>query len=487
MPQGADRPNIVCIYADQMTFRACAPYGNTVVRTPAMDRLARQGTVFENFYANSALCGPCRFATYTGLMPFAHPHWAQPNCLGVADLPYMGHLLGEAGYHTASIGKLHGMPEDFTFGFEHCRQNWGLGAPFEFNHYGRWVDRKLAQRPHGRALREEFDRPHCSGGGGHLADEDYYYVPQELSEETWLVEQTRRFLDDVPQDRPFLLNLGIQHPHHPWETFPAPDERYDEAAVDLPPNAETTSAITAAMREHFAPSAGGRRQRPSPTERACRKRREIRRYYTSVTQVDKAIGAVLDLLEARGLLERTAVILTGDHGEMLGEFGRMGKTVLYEGSTHLPLIVRGPGIPAGQRRRQLGEQIDLIPTLLDLAGADKPDRLPGISLLNAARHETAPTKPTVHAWLEFKGTLHAMARGENLKLCRLTGISRLADIPEILEMYDVTNDPWEMHDLGAEASGEEADMLRADFAEYFWKHAGMMGCSPQTRRGLSKR
>ena len=305
----AAQPNVVFIFADQLSARHCGPYGNEHVRTPTMDRMAERGVVFENFYANSALCGPSRFSTFTGQMPFAHPLWAQPNCVGLPNLPYMGHLMRNAGYATASIGKLHGMPEDFDFGFEHCRINWDLHGKFPFNAYGRWVDQRLAERTDGEKLRELFQQPHDGGFGESLTDEQYQYVPPELSEEAWLLDETERFLQDRATGRPFFLHLGIQHPHHPWETIPREDERYDPEAMPLPPNFESDSPIAAALRDAKQQGKADGRDGVDPEEKRRRRRRTVARYYSSVTQVDKAIGRVFDMLQAHGVADNTVVVL----------------------------------------------------------------------------------------------------------------------------------------------------------------------------------
>ncbi len=473
-------PNIVFIYCDQLSFRAIGAYGNSTVRTPNMDRLARQGVTFSKFYCNGPLCGPARHATYTGLTTFCHPHWAQPNCLGMPHLRYMGDYFVAAGYQTAAIGKLHGMPEDFDFGFETARQNWGALPTFSFNAYGQWVEERLRRRSDGEALRALIRQPHPGGYAPEMPDAEYYYMPPELSEEAWLLEETADFLDHRRDGRPFLLNLGIQHPHHPWETAPFDDERYDPEAITPPPNHACRSGLTEAYRRHEQSLRKGAGRELPQTERNRLHRIEMARYYACVTQVDKAIGRIMGLLERHGLADRTLVVLTSDHGEMLREFGRGGKVLMHEASVRVPFIVAGPGVPAGVRLGQLAEQIDILPTLLDYADIPKPDALPGISL-RAAIERDAPTKPFVHSWLEFRGSVHAMMRTENYKLCRMA-------IPregiDTIELYRTSDDPWEMHPLALNETGEEPDALRQRFVEYFWQHAGMVGCPPAVRQRL---
>jgi choline-sulfatase len=438
--------------------------------------MVSDGVIFDSFYANSALCGPCRFSTYTGQMPFYNANWANPNCVKVPFLPYMGHYFLNAGFYTGSIGKLHGMPEDFDFGFEHCRHNWGLRVTFPFNDYGNWVRNELRGRPDAEKLLDTIQRKRADGHT--TPDEDYYFIPQELSEEAWLLNETESFLQSAPSDRPFLLNLCIQHPHEAWETIPSEDERYDEASIPLPPNYMTRTPITDEVSRpgNYLGDVNGWTD--------ANWRRFIARYYTSVTQVDKAIGRVFSLLAEYGHADDTIVVLNSDHGEMLSEFGRTQKALLYEAAVRQPFIAWGAGVPSSQRRDQLGEQIDILPTLMDYANLAVPSGLPGISLKNVIEDGSRNTKPWVHVWLEFNGRIHAMVCSGRYKLYRLSGTNHAIGIREQIELCDLIEDPSETKNIWPGPDTAEVRALKQEFCDYFWRHAGMMGCPPEVRQEL---
>ena len=471
--ESTKRPNLVFIFPDQLSFRAMSVYGNDVIRTPSMQRLADEGVVFENCYCNAPLCGPARFATYTGLMPFAQANWANPNCAVFPFLDYMGDYFHAIGYRTGSIGKLHGAPEDADFGFEYCRICEGFGGN-PWNDYGRWLRERLDSRSDAAALREKID-------AGPIREP---FLPRELSEETWIVERVHDFLAGDDGARPFLLNLGFQHPHPAWETLPNENEIYARDAVPLPPNLESRTPIIEACRAAGSYLDGGTLDQADRTPAAWRDL--AAQYYAVVTQVDTAIGQVMDLLQRHGHGNDTIIMLCSDHGELMGSYGLVQKGYFYEDAAHLPLIVRGPGVPAGERRAQLCDQTDLLPTLLDLAGAAVPPVLEGTSLAPAIRNADAPSKPFVHGWLELCGRLHQMTRGRRYKLMHFGGLpqSLPEDLPERFECYDLEADPFEMHDLGPDAGADELDELKQAYCDYFLSRAGKRGCWSRARTRL---
>ena len=473
------RPNIVFICPDQLSFRAMSPYGNSLVRTPAFQRMADEGVVFERCYANSVLCGPSRFAMFTGLPPMGQSNWANPNCPAFPYLKYMGHLLREAGYFTGSIGKLHGMPEDFEFGFE-----WAKLLDWPRDHYERWVNERLDGRPDAEAIRAASQN---TAEGPHTAssDDDWrenYRIPEELSEEAWIVEETANFLNQRPDDKPFLLHLGFKHPHGAWETEPRDEDRYDPDAIPLPPNFNVDLETKPVLRQLLK---GAQVSADKSGWEAEHWRREAAKYLTSVTQVDRAIGEVIDLLERHNLADNTVVILTTDHGEFMGSFGREGKQMLYEEAAHIPLIVWGAGVPNGERRRQLAEQLDLIPTMLDLAGVEVPYIYEGRSLVRTWMDE-APTKPFVHAWFEFMGRVQQMTTDGRFKLYRAQGGRRwlTPQVEDSFELYDLEADPYELTNAFDSADGPAIRALKEAFCEYFWDHAGVVGCPARLRDEL---
>jgi len=472
-----DRPNIVYLISDQLKPEATSVYGNPVAHTPNLQRLAEEGVVFDHCYANSALCGPCRQSLYAGVYPFAHPAWAGANCGRIPGLTYMGDHLREAGYETVSVGRLHGIPEDCDFGFESVYHYWDQ-TDFPFNDYRKWFTERIAEHPDREAVLAGLGRPAHDRMLG-----DNTFMPQELSQEAWQIERTEQFLADRDEGRPFFLHLGLLYPHLPWHTKRSPEHVYDPAAIPPPPGLEpcdpSRNPVRRAVAEVVKADATEAYGDYSDREwQQC-----AANYYGAVGHIDTFVGRLLDLLTEAGLRDNTIVVVTSDHSEMLGQFGLPQKQCLFDGAIHIPLIVWGAGVPEGQRRDALCEQVDFLPTFLDWAGADAPDYVEGISLRQAVASSSAPIKEAVHAWLFWRGVVQAMVRTRRHKLyhCRVPGEAADADT---FELFDLTADPHEMTNLFGEAGGPEIEALKRRFGDFFWGHAGMVGCGPDVRKTL---
>jgi len=470
-------PNIVLIVADQLKPEATEAYGARVASTPNLARAAREGVVFDRCYANSAICGPCRYALFTGTYPFAQPEWATPNCAANRGVKYLGRYLTEAGYQSVALGRLHGMPESFEFQFELCKQQWGH-FDFAFNDYGRWLREKLAARPDGAALLDRFTSYRSVYPGRVLDDETFF--PRELSEEAWMLEETGCFLDQRTDPRPFFLHLGLVHPHLPWLTLRTDDEIHDPASIALPPSFREYSPrdrpVLEALKAGVSPTAANT---AGFTERDWRI--YASHYYGAVGQVDKCIGGVMELLCERGLDRDTVVIITSDHGEQLGAFGLDQKVTLYDAAVHIPLLIWGAGVPRGERRTAFAEQVDLIPTLLDLAGADPGPDPEGMSLWPAVQSGDSATKPAVFGWLAYNGAVQASIRTDRFKLYRLAG---RANRGEAFELFDLAEDPHEINNVFNAATGPEVADLKREFCDFFERRAGFVGCPWETRERL---
>jgi len=465
-PETSSRKNLVFICLDQLGAQAIGPYGNRLTKTPNMDRLAARGVVFDNFWCVSPLCGPARFSMFTGHMPFPNRH-ASASCQHYPYLNYMGDYFQAQDYATFSVGKLHGIPRQFDFGFNHCHINdLCLNTKLGPGSYSHWLYEKMAQRPDGASLREAVELHRRAGwyNCDRTLEEDYF-LPQELSENSWIAETSATFLDNLSEDRPFMMHIGINHPHGAWFIRPDADEHVRPEEIRLPKNFHThwnSKSIPANanaepfMMEHITEHWSGHDWK-----------RWLAKYYTSVNQADKAIGAVLDLLINSGRMDDTYIILTTDHGDMLGQFKLEAKYFFYNGSARIPFLISGPGIPNGERRTQLADQLDLIPTMLDLAGARIPEYLEGVSLRMASINSSAPTKLYVHGCLFFRGRRLTMTLSERYKLCGFFGSGVRLDLGRAAELYDMRNDPEELHDLFGEINNSDVRKLVANHVQYF--------------------
>jgi choline-sulfatase len=431
------RPDVLLIMADQLPAAALPAYGHPIVRTPNLSALARRGAVFEAAYCASPLCAPSRFAMLTGRPPSAIEAFDNAAELPAAT-PTIVHLLRASGYRTVLAGKMHFVGPDQLHGFEHRLTTDVYPAGFDWTPDWRAADRlgwyhsvagvrEAAVRE--AALQTDYD------------DEVAHRAVQEL-----------RHHAAAGGDRPLFLVASFTNPHDPWEVRRADWDRYAAAAIDLP-------AVPAIPREEADPHSLRLRDMygadADPLD-ADELRRVRRAYYAAVSYLDGRVGELLDALQAGGRGGRTLVLFTADHGEMLGERGLWFKMCFFDGSARVPLIAAGPGI-APQRVAEPVSQLDLAPTLAELAGAADPDApLAGTSLLPRLAGE-GPAPDAVLGEYLAEG-VHApavMIRRGRHKYVRCPGD------PD--QLYDLDADPRELANLAGRA--EAAELVAAFRAE----------------------
>ncbi|MBM7791362.1 sulfatase-like hydrolase/transferase [Tenggerimyces flavus] len=442
-----DRPNILLICTDQQRFNALAAYGNPEIDTPHLDRLASEGTLFENCYVQSPVCGPSRASLMTGRYVHSHGLWAN----GVA-LPRHERLftrdLADAGYDCGLVGKLHlaacfgGRTEPrLDDGFRVFRWAHDPYPGSSENAYHRWLK---ASRP---ALYEAALDPE--------SDVTFDSMPTEGHYSHWIGEETIDYLRaSRERDKPFCFIANFFDPHH---GFGAPKEyldRYDASSLAPPRTtpdelASKPPIYTDASRKSYAGHAKGYAEYTA-TELA-----ETRAaYYAMVSLVDDEVGRILAALDEEGLADDTIVVFTSDHGEMLGDHQLMLKgPMMYEFAVRVPLLVRWPAVvPAGQRKRELVQWIDLAPTMLEAAGLPPSPAHQGASLLAMLtgtsewerdwslceyRDSGHPYDPPVHT---------TMLRHDHWKLVVHHGVPA-TQRDRTGELYDLAVDPDELTNL----------------------------------------
>lgn len=462
--------NILFICTDQQRYDTLGCYGNPHIQTPHVDELAREGVLFEQCYTQSPVCAPARASLLTGRYPHAHGLWAN----GVALPPHeqlVTRALADGGYDCGMVGKFH-MGACFG-GRTEPRLDDGLrlyrwahdpthGAPE--NAYHRWLE---ARHPELYATATV----HGFGRRGHQAV-GFDTMPTEAHYSHWVGEEALAFLQSGrDRDRPFFLWLNFFDPHHP---FVAPREyldRYDPATLPLPigepGELETKPPIFAqASRASYAGHARGFAEHSADEIREI-----VHAYYAMVSLIDDEVGRVLAALAAAGLREETLVIFTSDHGEMLGDHHLLLKgPMMFEGAVRVPLILRWPGrLPAGERRGELVQWLDLPGTFLEAAGLPPLPRGQGASLLPPARGDAGPTWRD-WALCEYRDSGHpydppvhtTMLRRGRYKLvvhhgAPATGRARAG------ELYDLAADPRELTNLWSDPAHSQAKMELQEF------------------------
>ncbi|MBM4025431.1 MAG: hypothetical protein FJ280_08485 [Planctomycetes bacterium] len=402
-------PNIILIITDHFRRDALGPH------TPNLLKLAADGTRFANAYCAAPLCQPARTSLIAGMYPSATGvcgNQSDPMPDRLRDDTFMHHLR-RAGYTTALIGKHHyvdnyGWCVDATgqdetirrYGFDHVFQVADDGEnghnDDEYTHY-------LAAN----GLLETFRSALRAGGFQHPFE-------AEDSADGFIGRNGIRFVEAYDREQPFYLNLGFIGPHPPyWH----PGELTIDPAGVPAPIAASDEPRTRERRAH---------------------------YLQKTVLIDRYVGELLDVLRRRALLERTVIIFTSDHGDMLGDFGQWDKRFFYEASAGVPLIMAGPGVPHEERlngpfiSKLLVSHLDLYPTILRLAGLEpmRDRRRPGRDIL-AMMRDVAPAHDAVFDELATT----AMIRTGNWKLVFDP------DQGGVQYLFNLAVDPREEHNL----------------------------------------
>ena len=417
--------NVLLITADDLNTRLGC-YGDPVVRSPNIDRLASRGVRFDRAYCQYPLCNPSRASFLTGLRPDTirihenKTHFRETT----PDVVTLPQAFRQAGYFVARVGKLYhyGVPTQIGTDGLDDKESWDLVV----NPRGCDKDEEprifsLKPGQFGGTLSwlasDGDDAKHTDGIGAAEAIE--------------LLEQNR--------NRPFFLAVGFYRPHTPYVSPKKYYEMYPPGKIKLPPPDERTSA----PRPAYASS------HPEQDRMTDDQRREaIGAYFASITFMDAQVGRVIDALDRLGLRERTLVVFLSDHGYHLGEHGLWQKMSIFEGSARVPMIVSSPGAKGnGRPSPRTVELVDLCPTLLDLcgvvpAGSRKPD---GTSLRPLLDDPAAP-------WDEGAYTQVMRGNEQNRFMGRTVRTEKWRytewdDGKRGRELYDYESDPAERTNL----------------------------------------
>ncbi|MFD2670936.1 sulfatase family protein [Marinicrinis sediminis] len=389
--------NVLLILTDQQRKDSMGCYGNPYAHTPHLDRLAAQSVKFERCYVANPICMPNRMSIFTGRYPRSHGMWT--NGLLLDRQPATAaDWFAQAGYQTASIGKLHFAPysakadsgslesadrwrsfsDDFDWngpycGFDHVELTIGHTNPIA--HYGRWF-RENGGTP------EMLSRTPLSG----IADTGARGLPEKLHDSTFIADRTIQYLKTQRQeDKPFFLVASFPDPHHPFDPPEETAARYRDKPVKEPVGSKQDLQT---RPDHYQMHYEGRWHRKGeiepdyPDEMTDTQIKErIRNTYAMVELIDQNIGRMLDSLEESGLAEDTVIVFTSDHGELLGDHGLWYKgPFFYEGLMNVPLLVSAKGTLGARVTNHLASSVDIFPTLCELAGISPPDDIDGLSL-----------------------------------------------------------------------------------------------------------
>jgi arylsulfatase A-like enzyme len=451
-----EKPNILFIMADEFRLDCLGANGNGIIKTPNLDKLAAGGANFSNVFVQAPVCVPSRISYFTGRYPHSHKNRVNYTPCDAREV-MMQRILKDAGYRTGSVGKLHFHPATAeharTTGFDQVYIDDGVAMTDPYSDYVRW--RKAHDpNPEPKYLLAAKDiKPGKNPYRGVIA--------HEFTPTFWTGMQTVKMLRDFcASPQPFFIFSSFFKPHMPF-TVPVPyDTMYDDVEIPLPkmPTLEDIQRLPLPVQKQF--------QQQDRAYAMDRQRLQwiYRSYYASVSMVDREVGLILHELARSGRAENTIVVFTTDHGDQLAEHGTIGKNVFFESSVHIPMLIRFPNRIGPSKHEQLLEQIDLLPTILDLCGAQTSGNVQGRSfapvlMSNAERYVPREMVfaenviPSVvglssHSYTPGKGVdgiIHPDAKMVRTRRWKLNYYPTCGG-----ELYDLVNDPGETRNLWAD-------------------------------------
>lgn len=493
------KPNILFITSDQ--HRAdCYGFENQHIRTPHLDRLARDGTRFSSCITPNLVCQPSRASMLTGQLPLTHGVWDN----GVDLEPVIGEAgfagtLAKAGYATAFIGKAHfatkqtfeptGTPEDRYNGLLYERGWMGPYMGFEHaelavlghlhrqrpllrpavGHYENWLIGRGRNEEGLRLWAESLEPEVGAAQTWHSA------LPEAWHGSTWTADRTIAWLRGRDASKPFCAWMSFGDPHHPfdcpapWSYLYSPDEvpLPEHRTLDLERRPWWHKAVLEGVPQLADPKLRDFRASSSrmPPQTDLQLRHTTANYYGMISLMDHHIGRVLDCVHDLGLDGDTLVIFSTDHGELLGNHGLYLKhPIPYEDLLRVGLIMRGPSVAANRVVAEPVSTLDLAPTFQALAGASSTLAQQGASLLPLAAGEDVRREVAYSEW-----HVHPSRCGIGLQLRTVRTKTHKCTFElgsGAGELYDLVEDPQEMHDRFADPAykgvrDELEQMMRA--------------------------
>ena len=459
-----DRTNLLFIMSDDQGAWAMGCSGNTELKTPNLDRLAKTGIRFDNFFCVSPVCSPARASIYTGKNPSQHGihDWLAKGHVDEEDLsPELRREFEEDNPPYEYLWPRTQLKDDKAVGYMKNHKTFTdclADAGYECGLSGKWHLGDSATPQAGFT----FWRTEAMGG-------DNYYYPVMLENgkmvmkkgeyvTNFLTENSLSFLKNRDKSRPFCLAVQYTAPHSPWSAACHPKKYIDmyedcpfQSVPDLPPHPWCQGVDQSRKEWELKPHMGVRfihaQYAPIREEWEEYRRESLRGYYAAVTAMDADIGRLLDELEAEGLRENTLIVFTSDNGSNMGHHGIFGKgngtypQNMYDTSVKVPGLFSCPGrIPEGKIRTELASHYDLYETILDFLEVPyaKDEKRPGTSFADILQGRSAAFRKQEEVVVFDEYGPVRMIRTKEWKY-----VERYPDGPD--EFYDLLHDPEEYH------------------------------------------
>lgn len=436
------QPNILLIYADDLNCEIGC-YGNALVKSPNLDKLAARGVRFERAFCQYPLCNPSRTSMMTGLRPETLGQTAMGNSKDEVKLPAGASTLGAwlrgHGYFTAKAGKIfHG--EKYT-------DSWDEALAFADSEAGGGVKSKaksaafFAMPPKTKLVNGVEKKL-----GEALVSRVLPGGDEQTNDGKVARDGVKLLARAAQSGKPFFVAIGFHAPHLPLDAPEKYFDLYDPAKIPLPDEPLELLKDTPST----ALNSSGSTERPLTREE---RQKATAAYYASVSFLDVQVGVVLDALEEQKLADNTLVVFVSDHGFHLGDHGGLwSKTTLFDAAARVPFIFAGPGVAAhGQASPRVVELVDLFPTLMAVCALPAPEKLQGRSLAPFFQDpQAASDRPARTVVINHERVSGASIRTERYTFTEWAGGQRG------IELYDRSTDPQEMRNLAADPAHSDA-------------------------------
>ena len=427
-------PNIVLIMADQLAPQFTGAYDHPLVKTPNMEKLAQRGVRFDSAYCNSPLCAPSRFSFMSGQLVTRIAAYDNASEFQ-ASIPTFAHYLRLLGYRTCLSGKMHFVGPDQLHGFDERITTDIYPADYAWTPDWELPDERIDKWYH------NMDSVREAGVASATFQIDY-------DEEVCFFAKRKLF--DYARDKtgPFCMVASFIHPHDPYVALKKWWDLYRPEDIDMPKhtlNADQQDGFSKRLMDGIEAST------VTVTDDEVRNARHA--YYANTSYFDSKVGEIVETLEQTGRLDNTIVIVTADHGDMLGERGLWYKMNFFEHSARVPLIMAGPEV-LNKQISNTCSLVDILPTMVDIGAMDgsiKPEFLEPVDGVSLLAHATGDNSNHDEAIGEYCAEMTPypvfMIRRGDYKYIHCDADSAL--------LFDLKNDPDELNNLVMDATYSE--------------------------------
>lgn len=443
------KPHVIFIMTDQQRGDALGCMGNKSVITPNIDKLAEEGTLFVSGYTASPSSTPARAGLLTGFSPWHHGMLGYGRVAGKYKYE-MPQALRDLGYYTFGIGKMHWYPQKSLHGFHATLVDESGRVETEdfVSDYREWFQ-----------LHAPGEDPDKTGVGWNAHGARAYKLPESLHPTAWTGQTACELIRNYNKEQPLFLKVSFARPHSPYD----PPQRFLDMYRDREIPKPAIGGWCGKYAERLDPATA---DPDAPfgnfgEDYAVNSRRH---YYANITFIDEQVGKIVDALKEKGMYDQSVICFTADHGDMLGDHYHWRKTYPYEGSVHIPYVVKWhkgmeKTVPDGAKIGQPVELRDFLPTFIELAGGNVPADMDGKSLLGLVRGKQ-------NGWRKYIDMEHATCYSKDNYWCALTD-GKIKYVWNFHtgkeELFDLQADPHELTERSADPaySGKLEEMRQA--------------------------